>query len=139
MTRPITRPYPMPGSTWYCVTARYPTDAMGSAAYQRVMRRMPRGDLGIYRHGLPGEGGTNVSSVSMNRAEILRVARLLSDGEDLKLDTTLVEAMVLRRAQVVVDAAQADALAGRMKIKHAKPGAFLFPDGTMHEPGPGRG
>ena len=32
---------------------------MGADAYQRLLRKTPRGELGIYRHGPPEEGGTH--------------------------------------------------------------------------------
>ena len=141
MTRPVVRRHRIAaaGATWYVVTASYPTDKMGKDAYDRIMRRIPRGELGIYRHGLPEDGGTNVSAVSLDQAETKRVARLLGAGADLELPAELVEAMIFRRARVVAEAAQTGQPAGRLKIKHAGRGAFLDPSGRMHERGPGQG
>ena len=132
--RPTVRTYQLDGTTWHYVCACYPTDRMGADAYQRLLRKTPRGELGIYRHGVPGEGGTNVSLVSLNRREIERAARHLAAGADFELPALLVEGMIRRRAQVVVAAANTDQPTGRIKIRHGR-GALLDPSGHMHEQG----
>ena len=132
--KPRIRIYRYPGvGNWTVVTGRYPTAKMGSDAYQRLLRKTPRGELGIYRHGPPEDGGTQISIVSLNRQEVERAARHLVGAEDVRLPDELVDAMVVRRARVVVEAAQSGASAGRIKIRHAGAGARLEPDGTMTE------
>jgi hypothetical protein len=132
--KPRIRIYRYPGvGNWTVVTARYPSAKMGADAYQRLLRKTPRGELGIYRHGLPEEGGTQISIVSLNRQEVERAARHLVGAEDVRLPDELVDAMVVRRARIVVEAAQAGRPAGRIKIRHAGRGARLEPDGSMTE------
>jgi hypothetical protein len=132
--KPRIRIYRYPGvGNWTVVTVRYATAKMASDAYQRLLRKTPRGELGIYRHGPPEDGGTQISIVSLNRQEVERAARHLVGAEDVRLPDELVDAMVVRRARVVVEAAQSGASAGRIKIRHAGAGARLEPDGTMTE------
>ena len=138
--RPRVRIYRYPGvGNWTVVTGRYPSAKMASDAYQLLLRKTPRGELGIYRHGLPEHGGNQISIVSLSRLEVERAARHLAGAEDVQLPDELVDAMVVRRARVVVEAAQGGASAGRIKIRHAGAGARLEPDGTMREPGGGVG
>ena len=140
--RPLVRPYTDPaGGQWYVASAHYPTDNLGSAAYQFVMANMARGDLGVFRHGLPGEEGRNVTAVSPDRAEVLRVSRLLGKrgGADIEHHSGVIERMVMRRARFVVEARQRDAKAGRYKIKHPGRGAVLNADGSMSDDIPGQG
>lgn len=137
MTQPVVRGYNMPGGRWHLVTARFTSEGAGADAYQLVMRRIPRGDLGIYRHGPPGQVGIFISAVSLTRAEVLRVARLLGKrgGADETVPRELAESMFIRRARMVAEHAAAGGAPGRAKIRHAGRGAVLYPDGTMREPG----
>lgn len=139
--KPVARAYQLDGATWHYVCARFPTDKIAAGVYAHVMRRTPRGELGIYRHGEPDAGGVNITAISLNRSEVQRLVGPLAAGAGLdeELPAPLVEAMIIRRARVVVEAAHAGAPGGRLKIRHAGAGARLEPDGTMREPGGGVG
>ena len=64
----------------------------------------------------------------------------MSDGVDERLPPDLVEAMVVRRAHVVVEAARADAEAGRILIRRPESGAVLDRrDGCTSGAGKGEG
>lgn len=136
---PLVRPFTDPaGGQWFVVSGRYGTDALGAAAYNVVMAHTKRGDLGLYRHGEPGAGGVIVSAVSTMRADVQRVAELLTNcgAVDEQLHPVSVERLVVRRARVILDADARDAKPGRIKIRHAGRGAYLRPDGTMSDDQP---
>lgn len=140
--KPLVRPHTdAAGGQWFTVTARFSTPQLAAIAYQHAMTEMRRGHLGIYRHGDPNIGGTHISAVSINRLEVLRVARLLAarDGQDVQLDPRLIEGLCVRRARIVTEAARTDQPPGRIKIRHPGRGAYLQADGTMHETNPGQG
>jgi hypothetical protein len=129
------------GGHWNVVTARFRNESLGKAAYEFVMARMERGDLGVYRHGRVGEGGVMVSAVSVKRGEVLRVSRLLANrgGEDEELPSEVYERMCIRRAVLVTEAAQYGAPPGRFRVKHPGRGAYLGQDGSMRETAHGEG
>lgn len=128
------------GPDWFYVSARYASAKMARDTWERVERRLPRGELGIYRHGPRAEPGVLVSAVSLNREQIDKAARLLRDGVDEPLPYELAEMLVIRRARVVVEAgASGDLRPRRIKIRHAGEGATLTPEGEMIEPGQGEG
>lgn len=125
---------------WYYVSARYPTALMARKAWEKVERRTPRGSLGIYRHGPTNDPGVLVSAVSLKRDEVDRCARLLRDGLDELLPFELVDSMILRRARIVVAAADESDAARRIKIRRPEDrGDVLDQEGFMHQPKPGQG
>lgn len=138
--KPLVRPFTDPADgQWFIVSARYPTDELGSIAYRYVMAKVgTSGDLGVYRHGAPDEGGVLVTAISTNRIGVQNVARLLGarGGIDEHLDKRIVTRMAIRRARVVVEARDAGAKPGRLKIGHAGRGAWLNPDGSMSDDRP---
>ena len=141
MSRPELRSVELVGATWWWTCAQFPSAYMAQSMYQALMRKIPRGDLGLYRHGEPGPSeGTFISAVSLKRDEVEHVRRRLLGGVDVELHPQLVEAMITRRARVVVESQrQHPGQSGRLKIKHAGRGAYLDPAGEMHEPGQGQG
>lgn len=138
--RPLVRPFTDPaGGQWFVVSGRFPTQALGAAGYQFVMEHTrQRGDLGVYRHGEPDEGGVLVSAVSIKRPEVLRVARLLGNrgAADEELHPTVTERLAIRRARVIVEADEANMPSGRIKIRHPGRGAYLEMDGSMSDDKP---
>lgn len=126
-------------ATWWWACARYPNAHMAKAAWGRVERKTREtGDLGLYRHGPREAIGTLVTVVGLDRDRVERAARLLRDGRDEPLARDLVEAMVLRRARIVVD--NADAEPGRVLIRRPDgAGAVLDERGHMHERPRGEG
>ena len=137
LVRPITDPA---GGQWYVVSARYPAEHIAAIAYRYVMAKVTnvRTDLGVYRHGEPDQIGVLVTAVSTNRIGVQNVARLLDarGGVDEDLDTRIVIRMIIRRARIVVEARDAGAKPGRLKIGHAGRGAWLNPDGSMSDDQP---
>lgn len=126
---------------WFWACARYPNARMAKAAWSRVERKTREaGDLGLYRHGPRHEVGVLVTVVGLDRQRVERAARLLRDGRDEPLEHDLIEAMVMRRAHVVVDAARANAEAGRLIVRRPEgSGAVLDEQGHMHEQPRGEG
>ena len=122
-------------NTWYWTSARFATAYMAKQAWERVERKMPRGSVGIYRHGSEAEPGILVSAVSLDSDEVARVAGLLRLGEHELLPDAIVEALIVRRADVVVQATAEGRDSGRLKWRRPGSGARLNPDGTMTERG----
>jgi hypothetical protein len=139
MSEPFVRPWR--GSSpqlppWYWTCAHYPSALMARRAWERVERKTKRGgELGLYRHGSPDDPGSCVTALGLDRGAVERAAKLLSDGTDERLPPDLVEAMVVRRARVVVVAAPPDREAGRILIRRPESGAVLDERGRMHERG----
>jgi hypothetical protein len=150
MTPPLVRPWrpPItPGARrpdlppWFWTCAAYPSATAARRAWERIERKTRGGgELGLYRHGVPGREGRLVSAVGLDRAAVERAAKLLSDGVDERLPSELVEAMVIRRARVVVEAAAAyPNRTGRIKIRRPESGARLDQRGVMHDEPGGQG
>lgn len=140
MTSPLVRPWRAEAGRdlppWFWTCAAYPSALMAKRAWERVERKTKAGgDLGLYRHGPPERNGRLVTVLGLERAKVEAAAKLLHDGIDERLPPDLVEAMVLRRAHVVVDAARAQAGAGRLLIRRPESGAVLDSEGRMHERG----
>jgi hypothetical protein len=121
------------GAIWYVTSAQFPTAYAARRAWELIERRVPRGTLGLYRHGPEQLHGQIVTVVSLQRAEVERCARLLVGGQDYELDEMTKRALVMRRARVVL-AAQGQG-SGRLKIRRPERGARLSPDGDLSEPG----
>ena len=138
-TRPYIVEYPIAGHTWYVVSARFPTAYMATQAWERIERKVPRGSLGIYRHGWEDEPGVLVSAVSLDAEQVARVAGYLTVGEHEPLPDEFMEAMIARRADVVLQADAEGMPSGRLKWRRPGTGARLNSDGSMTEPPPGQG
>jgi hypothetical protein len=140
MTQPVVRYQDFGEARWWLVSAHYPSALMARSAWERVDRKLRRGDLGFYRHGTTEDPGTSLTAVSLVEVQVDRAARLLRDGEDQELDPALLASMFVRRARVVVGAARAgETRSGRIKVRRPETGAELRPDGVMIEPEPGQG
>jgi hypothetical protein len=122
--------------TWYAASALFATPYAARQAWEQVERKVPKGSLGLYRHGpdLPDMQGRVVTVVTMDRSQLLRCVRLLRAGEDYPLDETTLHALVARRARVVLQYG-ADGSSGRVKWRRPGRGATLSPEGDMREPG----
>jgi hypothetical protein len=140
-----TRPYVIErrigDHTWYWTSARFATAYMAKQAWERVERKLPRGSLGIYRHGPAREPevGVLVSAVSLDADQVQKVAGLLTVGTHEPLPDQIVDALIARRADVVMSAAAAGKDSGRFKWRRPGTGARLTPDGQMIEREPGQG
>lgn len=129
---------PVGGATWHVASALFPSTYAARKAWEQVERKVPKGALGIYRHGPEGElSGRIVTVVSLDRGQVLRCARLLRLGEPYELDELSTQALIARRARVVLE--HRGEPAGRVKWRRPEErGARLSPEGDMEEPG-GRG
>jgi hypothetical protein len=140
--RPLVRPYTdMAGGQWFYACGRFATEKLGEAAYKFILANTRVGDLGVVRHGPPHEVGVLITGISMTRSDVLRAARLLAQrgAIDEQLDERIVGDLAVRRARVIVEARQAGAAPGRLRIHHPGRGAYLRPDGTMDETSKGQG
>ena len=121
---------------WWWTCAHYATAQAAKRAWERVERKTrSTGELGLYRHGPVDDPGSCVTALGLDRGAVERAAKLMSDGTDERLPPDLVEAMVVRRARVVVEAARADREAGRILIRRPESGAVLDRRGRMHDRG----
>lgn len=129
------------GNLWYVVSAVYPTALLARFAWDEIEARTKNWadrDAGIYRHGNSQMAGMVVSAVSMNRRSIVRLAGMLRHGSDSGLDEGEIDALITRRARVVLD--QAGNGSGRLIIRRPDGrGARLGAFGEMIEPTPGEG
>lgn len=122
------------GLVWYIASVQFATSYMARQAWEHVERKVSRGSLGLYRHGPTENPGTIVSCVSLDRAQLLRCARLLRTGEDYALDETTMRALCARRARVVLEHARGGE-SGRMLLRRPEGrGAEMTKDGRMIEP-----
>lgn len=126
---------------WYIVSAVYPDARLARWAWDEIDRRSrnwSERNAGIYRHGSAQTQGRVVTAVSMNRRSIVRIAGMLRAGEDHELDERDIDALVARRARVVLEhAGQGD---GRMVVRRPENrGAQMTDTGEMIEPEPGQG
>jgi hypothetical protein len=139
--RPQTRSYRLGDRQWWLVCAHYASALQARRAWEHVERKVPRGSLGIYRHGPKDDPGSHVSAVSLEREQVERVGRLLRDGEDVALPDSLAYSLIVRRARVVVEAVREHGdVTGRVKWRRPeRGGATLTPTGEMIDPEPGQG
>ena len=139
MTKPYIVERPIAGHTWYVVCGRFATAHMAKQAWERIERKVPRGSLGIYRHGWEDKPGVLVSGIGLDSDQVARVAGFLTLAEHEPLSDEVMDAMIARRASVVVDAAASGYPDGRLKWRRPGGGAQLRSDGQMIEPEPGQG
>lgn len=119
--------------TWYVASAFFATGYAARQAWEQVDAKVPTGSLGLYRHGPTEHRGQVVTVVASSYREALKAARLLRTGTDYALDEVTLEALIRRRALVVLEYGQQGA--GRVKWRRPDGrGAELRPDGTMVEP-----
>ena len=128
---------PVDGPTWWVASARFATAVAARKGWERVAAKVPKGSLGIYRHGPPDAPGTMVSAVSMEEEQLERVVRHLeaTGGKDQRLAREVEAQLIMRRAHVVLAAGAEGLGEGRLKWRRPERGARLNPDGTMEEPG----
>jgi hypothetical protein len=138
------------GRTWYVEARAYPTAIMAKRAWERAERKLIRGPgeegIGITRlapnpaGGLSSglEGGHAVIVVTLDERMLTKAQRLLSDGRVWEPHPELVDAMIARRARVVVG--QAGSGEGRVVIRRPEQrGAEFNRLGEVFEAGPGQG
>lgn len=126
---------------WYIVSAIYATPQLARFAWDEVERRTRNWsdrDSGIYRHGSSQTQGRVVSAVSMNHRSIVRLAGLLRHGADNVMDDGDIDALIARRARVVLE--HAGQGSGRMIVRRPdNRGAQMTDTGEMIEPDPPQG
>jgi hypothetical protein len=135
MTKPYVFERRIGDNAWYLASARFPSAYMAKQAWERMERKLPRSSIGIYRHGPSTDPGILVSVVSLDSDQVARAAQFLTLGEHEPLDPRVQDALIVRRADVVVHAASEGMQSGRLKWRRPGTGASLNPDGTMTEPG----
>lgn len=141
------------GGRWYVVTVSYPTPLMAKRAWERCERKldMSVGDagIGLYRltaaeHQLEGPlatgiptGAHAVAAVTRDSQTARKTRRLLNDGIECELRPSFADALITRRARVVLAHAGET---GRLIIRRPQDrGAKVDPFGGMHEHKPGHG
>ena len=131
--------YDVGGVQWWVVSREFPSELAARGAWAALeaegRRRKGKLSLGVYRHGPPEQGGFRfVTAVGHDAAGIAFADRMLERGDDYDLPIDFAEAMILRRARVVVGLLEEGAGPGTYAIKRGRRGARLLPDGTMLEP-----
>lgn len=139
------------GHRWYVVAAYYPTSTMARRAFDRLEAKLDlsAGDegIGLYRlspkvegnveSGIPRDDVHPVVAVTLDERTARKAERLARDGVGWEPLPDFCNALIARRARVVVAHAGET---GRLLIRRGdKAGASLYPDGTMRERDPGRG
>src|SRR3954470_10248454 len=127
---------PMGEHTWHVASALFPSAYAARQAWEHVERKVPKGSLGLYRHGPDQEDmrGRVITVVTLDRSQMLRCARLLREGQDYPLHPDTLRALVARRAKMVLEHG-ADGSSGRVKIRRPERGGRLTREGDMEEPG----
>lgn len=138
------------GRTWYIEARAYPTALMAKRAWERAEHKLIRGPgdegIGITRlrpnpaGGLSSglEDGHAVIVVTLDEGMLAKAQRLLSDGRSWEPNEALVDAMIARRAKVVLG--QAGTGEGRVIIRRPEGrGAEFNRLGEVFEAGPGQG
>ncbi len=125
------------GITWYVVSRRFETSTAAKEAWDRLQARDAelgnRLQLGVYRHGLdePGAEANTVTAVTHEQAGA-EAAHHMLDAPDSGLEPELVEALILRRIDVL--AQQIDSGRGTVKIRRPEGrGARVYPGGLFEE------
>lgn len=141
------------GYRWYVETVAYPSALMAKRAWERAERKLLPGKgnegIGVTRLAPNPAGGASVRAdgaigghavaiVTLDARVLAKAQRLLSDGEEFEPADELVDALIARRARVVVE--QAAAGEGRLVIRRPEQrGAEFNRLGEVFEPPPGRG
>jgi hypothetical protein len=132
-------------TSWYVLTRRYPTAYAAAKGWERATHKLKairkRGgvtSVGLTRHAHVGGEAVFVSAVSLERDQVVRTARLLG-GEPYELDDQGVEALIVRRAKVVLEHARPNE-PGRFEMRRPDGrGAQVTVGGDVIEPTPGQG
>lgn len=141
------------GGRWYVVAVHYPSALQAKRAWERAERKlnMGAGDGGIGlmrldpRAGGGPEGrlcdGYPVVGVTLDEAAARKCERVLRDGVTWTPTDGFADAVIARRARVLLDAQrERRGATGRLVIRRPEDrGATLDRRGRMHEPEPGRG
>jgi hypothetical protein len=137
------------GHRWYVEVREYPTAIMAKRAWERAERKLIRGPggegIGVTRLAPNPAGGLStglsghaVAVVTLDEATIAKAQRLLSDGKTCAPTDGLIDALIARRARVVLS--QVGGGEGRLVIRRPEQrGAEFNRLGDVLEPGPGRG
>lgn len=136
------------GGRWYVLTVAYPTGQMAKRAWERLERKldMSAGDegIGIYRLMPNPEGGRAtgvqepaVACVTLDEPTAAKAQRLLGDGREFEPALDFADALIARRARVVL---AHHGQTGRLMIRRPEGrGAELDAHGRMYGPGGGEG
>lgn len=143
------------GRTWYVELREYPSALMAKRAWERAERKLIRGPgedgIGVTRlapnpaGGVPtGLSGHAVAVVSLDHSIMLRAQRLLKDGTEFTPAEALSDALIARRARVVVGQVSAveeiGKQGGRLTIRRPDGrGAEFNRQGEVFEPDSGQG
>lgn len=121
---------------WYAVCVEFPSAFAARTAWEQMDRKLGPGSLGIYRHGPADDPGRIVSAVSLSRDEVRKALRFLRAGSDYQLDEETLQALILRRARVVLDAAERGIDSGRLKWRRPEDAGAVLDKrtGEMIEP-----
>lgn len=141
------------GHRWYIETRSYPSALMAKRAWERAERKLLPGKgnegIGVTRLAPNPAGGVSVRAdgarsgdavvvVAMDAKVFRKAQRLLADGVEFEPAEGLVDALIARRAQVMVE--QAASGEGRIVIRRPEQrGAEFNRLGQVFEPPPGRG
>jgi hypothetical protein len=133
------------GGLWYLVAVHYPAALMARTAWERAERRLDLRDgdegIGLYRLAPNPQAGTWASGLAGDRHAIVAVTlheptarkaqHVLRDGQSWMPAPDFADAMIYRRAKVVLDHAGET---GRVLIRRPEGrGGSLTPDGDMRE------
>lgn len=137
------------GGRWYVLTVAYPTGQMAKRAWERLERKLnlSAGDegIGIYRLTPNPAGGRMtgagqepaVACVTLDQPTAEKAQRLLLDGREFDPAEDFADALIARRARVVL---QHQGQTGRLVIRRPEDkGGALDPKGQMYEQGAGEG
>jgi hypothetical protein len=138
------------GRTWYVECVDYPTSLMAKRAWERTERKLIRGPgedgIGITRLAPNPAGGTptglgtgyTVVVVTLDEGMMRRAQRLLSDGTVVEPSLALADALIARRARVVLS--QEHTGEGRLVIRRPEGAGAQFNQlGEVIEREPGQG
>lgn len=140
---------PEPVRRWYLVAVTYPSAKQAKAAWEEAERKLIRGSdhgIGVMRLLPPGsnpggmvdsgapEGGHPVIAVTTEFHYVEKIERILRGGVPFEPEPGFADAIVARRARVVLEAAQREAGPGRVVIRRPEGrGAQMDEHGEMYE------
>ena len=142
------------GGHWWVVAAHYPTALMAKRAWERINDRltMQPGEegIGVYRMTPKTQGGSiesgapdgvhPVAVVTLDERMARKAALMMRNGTSWDPTQGFADALIARRARVMLTQQQLQASEGRLVIRRPEGrGARLFETGVMKEQEPGRG
>jgi hypothetical protein len=133
--------FPLNGITWYVVSVRFASAYLAKETWETVERKSKgrSQDVGLYRHGPSTDPGRYLTAVTTEEADARWINNLLRGCLPHREPDEVIEAMIMRRLDVIAGARLAGRTEGRIAIRRPEAGAKLDPDGTMHEPVLGEG